>query len=308
MRFKTMTSLWMLALGLAATGQLMAADSKPAPAAAPAATQVAKLTAVQVVERNIAARGGSQAWRDVQTMSWSGKMEAGTGDTTARSWRYTEAALMPKARSRGSKDKNGAFVLPPNIDKPVTDKQVELPFVLDMQRPHKSRLEIQFAGKTAIQVYDGSQGWKVRPFLNRTDVQPFTKDEAKAEASQSGIDGPLLDYAARGTKVTLEGVEAVDGSDAYKLSLKLKDGTVRHVWIDAKSFLDVQVEGSPRFMDGRLHTVLVAQRDFRKVQGVMLPFALETMVDGYPNTHKMQIEKAQVNPRLDASLFAKPNA
>jgi len=34
----------------------------------PAAAQ-AKLTAAQVVEKNIAARGGAQAWHGVQTMS-----------------------------------------------------------------------------------------------------------------------------------------------------------------------------------------------------------------------------------------------
>lgn len=287
-----------LALGLAYAGGLMAADAKPA--------AVARLTAEQVVERNIAARGGLQAWHAVQTMSWSGRMEAGTGDTTARSWRYAEAALMPKPRPGTTQGKNGAFVLPPNLDKPVTDKQVELPFVLDMQRPHKSRLEIAFAGSTAVQVYDGAQGWKVRPFLNRSDVQPFTADEAKAEASKAGIDGPLVDYQAKGTRVALEGVEAVDGSDAYRLALTQKDGSVRHLWIDAHSFLDVKVEGSPRWMDGRMRTVWVAQRDFRTVQGVVLPFSYETSVDGFPNTHKMTIERAEVNPKLDAALFSKP--
>ena len=299
MQFKHASTLaWVLCLSYAGAG--MAADSKPA--------AVVKLSAAQIVERNIAARGGLQAWHEVRTMSWSGKMEAGTGDTTARSRRYTEAALMPKPRLSGQQDRNAPIVLPPNIGKPVTDKQVQLPFLLDMERPHKSRLEVEFAGKTAVQVYDGKQGWKLRPFLNRTDVEPFTADEAKAEASKAGLEGPLIDYAAQGTKVAYDGVEAVGGSDAYRLVLTLKDGTVRHVWIDASTFLDVKVEGSPRWMDGKLRSVWVYQRDFRPVQGVMLPFSYETAVEGYADTHKMTIEKAEVNPKLDAALFSKPGA
>jgi hypothetical protein len=278
-----LTVLFCLCFSLA----LVAADTKTPPA---------KLTAAQIVEKNIAARGGLQAWRAVQTMSWSGKLDAGGGDSIARSRNYvmekrhhaTKAELLEKKK---------------NADE--ANKQVQLPFVMELKRPRKSRVEIEFAGKTAIQVYDGTNGWKLRPFLNRNDVEPFTPEELKSEAAKSDLDGPLVDYAAKGTKVELETTEAVEGRDAYKLKLTMKNGTVQHVWIDAQNFLDVKVEGTPRRMDGRMHNVWVYQREFRTVQGVMIPFILETAVDGYATTHKMIIEKAVVNPKLDDTLFAK---
>ena len=37
----------------------------------------AKLSAAEVVDKNVAARGGLQAWRAVQTMSLAGKLGAG---------------------------------------------------------------------------------------------------------------------------------------------------------------------------------------------------------------------------------------
>jgi len=40
----------------------------------------------------------------------------------------------------------------------------------------------------------------------------------------------------------------------------------------------------------------------------MIPFVLETAVEGYQETHKMIIEKVAVNPKLDDALFAKPGA
>jgi len=257
----------------------------------------ANLTAAQIVEKNVAARGGLEGWRAVQSMSWSGKLDAG-GGSLERSRRVAEG--------RGHR---GPMEVANNNDaaaKGEANKQPQLPFVLEMKRPGKSRVEIQFAGKTAVQVYDGANGWKVRPFLNRNDVQPFTAEEAKAESEKAELDGPLVDYAAKGTKVELEGVEAVEGRDAYKLKLTTKTGDVQHIWIDTQNFLDVKVEGAPRRMDGRMRTVWIYQRDFRPVQGLMIPFVLVTAVDGYRETHSMVIEKVTVNPKLDDALFTKP--
>ena len=48
-----------------------------AAAAAPEADTRPELTAAQIVEKNAAARGGLEAWRKIQTMSWSGHIETG---------------------------------------------------------------------------------------------------------------------------------------------------------------------------------------------------------------------------------------
>jgi hypothetical protein len=263
-------------------------------------TTAAHLSAEQVVKKHVSARGGLQAWRAVQTLSLSGKMDAGAGDSVTRSVRV--------ARGPGAATRKTRREIAAGAHKGEAEKQVQLPFTLARQRPNKSRLEIEFAGKTAVQVYDGTNGWKLRPYLNRNDVDAFTPQEAKTEAENADMDGPLIDYAAKGTKVELEGVEPVEGHDAYKLKLTTKTGTVRHIWIDKHSFLDVKVEGVPRRMDGKMHSVWVYQRDFRSVQGVMIPFVLETIVDGYPQTHKIVFDKVAVNPKLDVATFAKPKA
>jgi outer membrane lipoprotein-sorting protein len=270
-------------------------------AAAEAKTSVPKLSAAQVVEKNVAARGGLQAWHAVQTLSLAGKMDAGAGDSGARSAKMAREGTGASAKRVHAETVVGA-------PKEGGDQQVQLPFRLEMARPQKSRLEIDFAGKTAVQVYDGQNGWKVRPYLNRNEVEPFTSAEVKTAAVSADMEGPLVDYAAKGTKIEVEGVEPVTGRDAYKLKLMLKAGTVQHIWVDAQSFLDVKVEGAPRRMDGRMHNVFTYQSDFRSVQGVKIPFVLETEVDGYRDTHKMHIEKATLNQKLDDAEFAKPKA
>ena len=272
------------------SGALMAADG---------ATPGGSLTVVQIVEKHIGARGGLPAWHAVRTMSWTGKLDAGSADSTKRSARYIQS-------TQASKDRRKLAEVQAAADKQETDQQVQLPFRLSMERPRKSHLELDFAGKTALQVYDGTNGWKVRPYLNRLEVEPFTAEEAQSEASREDLDGPLIDYAAKGTKVAFEAVEPVEGHEAYRLKLTAGNGDVQHIWIDAQNFLDVKVEGAPRRMDGKMHSVLVYQRDFRAVHGVMIPYVLETTVDGYKDSHRMVIEKAVVNPPLDAALFVKP--
>jgi outer membrane lipoprotein-sorting protein len=268
-------------------------------AAADSKTVHANLSVEQVVAKHVAARGGVQAWHSVQTLSVSGKMDAGNGDSAARSKRMAEGGVGASVKRMHAATAAGAAQ-----DKP--DQQVQLPFKLEMKRPHKSRLEIEFAGKTAVQVYDGANGWKLRPYLNRNEAEPFTAEEAKSESNKSDMEGPLVDYAAKGIKVELAGVEPVEGHTAYKLKLTMKNGDVQRIWIDAQSFLDVKVEGLQRRMDDRMHNVWIYQRDFRSVQGVMVPYVLDTVVEGFPQTHRMTIESVAVNRTLDDSRFTKP--
>jgi hypothetical protein len=294
--FVTATSAQQKTSASAPKSTAASASKTPAPVAQKA---VPKLTVAQIVDKNVAARGGLPAWRAIQTMTWKGKMDAGAGDSLERSRRVALGHMAPTSRRE--------FEAMTAANK-TEAKQVQLPYELDLKRPRKNRLEIEFAGKTAIQVYDGENGWKVRPYLNRNDVEPFTAEELKSEQTQVDLDGYLIDYAAKGTKVELEGVESVEGHEAYKLKVTLKNGQVQRVWVDAESFLDVKVSGAPHRMDGKMRDVFVYQRDFRVVQGVKIPFVLETAVDGYRDTHKNELESVVLNPKLDEALFAKPQA
>jgi hypothetical protein len=155
-------------------------------------------------------------------------------------------------------------------------------------------------------VYDGEHGWKVRPFLNRHEVEDFRPEELKAAAQQADIDGPLMGYAARGATATMAGVEKVDGAPAYKITLTYKDKRVQNVWVDAKSFLEVRMDGTPRVLDGHSHPVFIYLRDYKTVSGLTMPMRYETTVQGTKSSESIIIEKVDVNPAVPDSKFAKP--
>jgi len=267
--------------------------------AADAQSAGAGLSAAQIVDKNVAARGGLQAWKAVQTLSFQGKMGAG-GDRRA-----TLAVPTPHSKEL-------AGTLP---RRPV--EEVQLPFLMEMKRPRKVRLELQFKGQTAVQVYDGAKGWKLRPHLNRHEFEPFSEEELKkASINQEDLDGPLVDYAAKGTHVELDGSEKVEGRDTYKIKVTEKTGHTFHVWVDAGTFLEAKIEGQPRRLDGTYHPVEIYYHDYRTVDGLQFPFVMETRVlsvgknalglrDTPVPPERIVIEKVVVNPKVEEKLFSK---
>jgi hypothetical protein len=177
---------------------------------------------------------------------------------------------------------------------------------MGMKRLRKTRVEIEIANDKTVQVYDGANGWKLRRFLGHRDVEPFSTEEMKSASLESDLDGPLVDNSTKGTQVDLEGVEKVEGHDAYKLKLTMKGGQVRHLCVDARTFLEVKIEGVPRRIDGKMRPVGIYYRDYKSVNGLMVPYVLETIVQGAIRSHKMTIKSFVANPKLEDSLFAKP--
>jgi outer membrane lipoprotein-sorting protein len=183
---------------------------------------------------------------------------------------------------------------------------VKVPYTMSLKRPHMSRLEIRFNNQTAVQTYDGKQGWKYRPYLGRAEAEPLTAAELRSEQATDELDGPLIDAERKGTKVEVAGVDKVEGKDAYRLRLTTAGGASRNVWVDAASFLEVKIDGEPRKLDGRAHKVAVFFRDYKTVNGLNIPHTLETAVEGVRQTRKIVVKSVAINPKLDDALFGKP--
>jgi hypothetical protein len=256
------------------------------------------LSAAQIVDKNVAARGGLQAWRGVQTLSLQGKMGAGGNQRAALSIPTPHSKELANSVPR----------------RPA--EEVQLRFLMELKRPRKMRLELQVKGQTAVQVFDGANGWKFRPYLNRHDIEPYSEEERKIASNREDLDGPLVDYAAKGSRIELDGTEKVEGCDTYKLKVTEKTGHTFHVWVDAQTFLEAKIEGQPRRLDGTYHPVEVYYRDYRTVDGLEIPFVQETRVLsvgrnalGYGDTpvppEKIVLDKVVVNPKVEEKLFSK---
>lgn len=182
-----------------------------------------------------------------------------------------------------------------------------LPFMLALKRPDRTRFEITVLNRVVAHVFDGKEGWKVRPASGGApDLRPDTGDEVKFSRDEQVIDGPLLDHDAKGISVALEGTDKVDGHDAYRLAVRMPSGAQRHVWVDAHSFLEVKYDREVRGASGRAATIEVMYRDFRDVDGLRIPFVIESGAAGTDKKDRLVIDKVTLNPPLDDMAFAKP--
>lgn len=184
---------------------------------------------------------------------------------------------------------------------------IEAPGVLIQKRPTLARLEFTVQGLTAVQAYDGKNGWQIMPFMGKKDPELMSADEAKEIEENADLDGPLVDYKSKGHQVELQGKKKIEGTDAYKLKVTLKNGDVQTIYIDSESFLDIK-EVTKRSVRGTEQEIESAIGDYKAVDGIMFPFAVESGIKGTDQKQKLTITKVELNVPADDSLFKMPAA
>jgi outer membrane lipoprotein-sorting protein len=182
---------------------------------------------------------------------------------------------------------------------------MEAPGVMVQKRPEMARLEFTIQGLTAVQAYDGSKAWQIMPFMGKKDPELMSGDETKEMEETADLDGPLVDYKSKGNTVELLGKEKIEGTDAYKLKVTLKNGDVQTEYIDADSFLEIKEE-TKRMVRGTEHEFESSIGDYKEVDGIIFPFAVESGMKGSDQKQKITISKIELNVPADDGMFKMP--
>lgn len=219
---------------------------------------------------------------------------------------YTADELIAKSTAaRGGSDKLAALksVRCSGIYKPGGG--VELAFTQMVKRPAMVRDEFALQGLSVVQAYDGREGWQINPFQGRKDPERMPADDIKDLVDDADLDGPLVQYQAKGNKVEYLGTEDVDGSDAHKLRVTQANGDKRLIYLDPDYFLPIRVLYQ-RQIHGREVEQEMDLGDYEKVDGVYLPFEIAVGPKGATDKAEIIIDKAEANVPLDDALFHFP--
>jgi len=181
-----------------------------------------------------------------------------------------------------------------------------LPTTIEWKRPSSTRWEFEADDQTAIQVFDGKNGWTLMPFEGNTDPEPMSSAELEDIALQADLDGPLVDAEAKGNKIELLGKDDAEGRAAWKLKVTRKNGETRFVYIDAETFLQT-LTITNRTVDGRNIEIKSVIDDYRGVDGLQLPHSFDATAPGMPQGQSLRFSKAEVNVPIDDSRFQKPS-
>jgi hypothetical protein len=176
----------------------------------------------------------------------------------------------------------------------------------DTMAPDLMRQTFTVQGMTEIEAYDGSVGWKISPFEGRKDPELLGEDELRPLMDAADFYGPLVDYQAKENRVEYLGHDSVDGDDAYKLKVTLKNGDIVYYYLDPETFLEIRVE-NVRFIRGAVREDFRELGSYKLVGGVYYPFSLESGSKLQPgNTSRITIDKIEVNVPLEKKEFQMP--
>ena len=188
----------------------------------------------------------------------------------------------------------------------VNNGRLELGYIQIKKRPGAIREETTLQGMTQIDAYDGTEGWKISPFGGRKDPEKVSVDDAKALVEDAEIDGPLIDWKAKGSTVEYLGTEDVDGTLAHKLRVVRKNGDINYVYLDPDHFLEIRII-TQRLQNGAKVENETDLGDYEKINGVYFPFSLEGGLKGATDKQKVIFEKAEANTPIDETIFKFPS-
>jgi outer membrane lipoprotein-sorting protein len=213
--------------------------------------------------------------------------------------------IAKNVQARGGMDKIKAVQTIRSSGTMTMGPGMEAPGSMVQKRPDMARLEFTVQGLTAVQAYDGKNAWQIMPFTGKKDPEAMSADDRKDIEENADIDGPLVDYKSKGNQVELLGKDKVEGTDAYKLKLTLKNGDVITMYLDADSFLEIKEE-TKRMVRGTEHEVESVMGDYKDVNGLMFAFAIENGVKGGQEKEKLTLSKIEINVPVDNSIFKMP--
>ena len=187
----------------------------------------------------------------------------------------------------------------------LDDGQLQLTYSQVKKRPLEVRTEVAIQGMTAVQAFDGKEGWRISPFQGRKDPERMSADDVKSLMEDAEMDGPLVDWKAKGSTVEYLGMEDVDGTQAHKFKVARKNGDVNFVYLDPDHFLEIRIL-TQRIEQGAQVEVETDLGDYEKISRVFVPFSIESGRKGDPSKQKVVIDKAEGNVPVDDATFHFP--
>ncbi len=194
---------------------------------------------------------------------------------------------------------------------------MEMAFVQKVKRPGKARIEVLVQGSKMIQAYNGEIGWMIAPWLGTDEPQDMGDDEIDQLKEQADFEGKLWNWKDKVESLEILGKEDMEGTEVYKLKMvekiELTEGEeneedakadVRYIYMDAENFVVLKTQ-LKKIIQGNEIEIEIYQSNYKEVEGIIMPFSMETKMDGKTVT-QITIDTYKLNVEIDDSEFEKP--
>ncbi len=162
----------------------------------------------------------------------------------------------------------------------------------------KYAVEISMNGQPMNkQLYDGSKG--VLSAMGQTEA---IEGQELNDLKEQAIFCKEAIYKTGGYKLSLKGIEELNGSNAYVLEVERPDGKKSTEYYDTKTSLKVREVTSGKGMDGNPNIQTVDIGDYKAVTGIKLPHEM-TVSGAMPVPFKVIVSEIKLNTGIDESIF-----
>jgi len=183
---------------------------------------------------------------------------------------------------------------------------MELPYTHFVMDPFKNYFELSVQGKAIKQVYDGTIGWMVNPMAGAVAPEKVDDETAMAFKEKGRIIGKLFTYKEDDAKVELAGTEKVKDFDVYQLKYTSSTGEVTNFFISSENNMIVKTKKTVKAMGQELETE-INYYNFKKAGDVNMPYSFDVKTkNSTMGTQEIVIDKIEINPTIDESMFAMP--
>ncbi len=190
--------------------------------------------------------------------------------------------------------------------KMVMGPGMEAPFTLYQKLPDQHRLEFSFQGMTGVQAIDGDEAWQFMPFMGKTEPEAMPEEAEEMLREQLDIEGPLINWAAKGHTVEMLGVGQAQGTDAYMVKLTRDNGRIETYYLDGEAFVPFFMETTIE-MQGTEQARETTISDYKEVgDGLMLAHSFESRATGMPGGQTITIETVEIDADVSAVEFSMP--
>jgi hypothetical protein len=181
------------------------------------------------------------------------------------------------------------------------------PISIKVRRPNQIREEFKVQGAEIARAFDGTAGWQSQKSGEEKKIESLGAGEANniREEAENAIDGPLLDYSKKGSKLEMLGRDVIGGKPVYKLKVTTHLGTSITQFLDAATFLEVHEE-IERTVNGKVVLIVEDVGDYREVEGIKFAHQFISGTTENPRQSVLQIDKIELNVPVERRVFAMP--
>ena len=174
---------------------------------------------------------------------------------------------------------------------------MEIPVTITNVQGKEQKVEFTLNGMTGYQIITNTEGWAYNPMAGQQSPQAMTAEDVKQSQSDLDMQGPLIDYKAKGNVITYLGKDDVEGTDCHKLKVTYPSGKEETMYIDASNYYHIRSVQKVK-ANGKEEEHTSNYGNYQKLpEGIFWPMSID---DG---GGAVAVKTVEINKPIDESIF-----